>query len=90
MITMAVFIEGALFGDINRGTIAVTTLPGALQVDIVMRLRREDYLLGKSPINCLILEDRYMLAVLSTGQSAQAALGYPAANFIDPAAVGML
>jgi hypothetical protein len=88
---MAVLQDGYLTPDQNLGTVAVTTQPGAIQIDIVMRMNRADYLLGKSPIECLSLEDRYIPALVQgTGQTRQQALGYQPANFIDIADIQMI
>jgi hypothetical protein len=84
-------VQGDIVQDINRGTVAITTLPGAIQADVVLRMNRVDFLKGKSPIECLSLEDRYLFALLqSTGQSIQHGLGYEPANFIDPADIQMI
>jgi hypothetical protein len=88
---MALIQDGYLAVDNNLGTVAVTILPGAMQVDMVLRLNRSDFLEGKSPIECLELEDRYIIALVqATGQSIQEGLGYQPANFIDPADVLMV
>jgi hypothetical protein len=70
--------------DNNLGTVAITLLPGAMQVDVVMRMSRADFLRGRPPIKCLDLEDRYIISVSqAVGQTVQQALGYEAANFIS-------
>lgn len=77
--------------DNNLGTIAMTMLDGAVQFDVIMRENRESYLDGKSSINSLDLQDRYLiLKVEGTDLTAQEGLGYLPANFIDLSDVGML
>jgi hypothetical protein len=84
-------VQGDIVQDINRGTVAITILRGAIQADVVLRMNREDFLKGKSPIECLNLEDRYLFALLEgTSQSIQHGLGYEPANFINPADIQML
>lgn len=88
---MAIPEGGYLTTDNNLGTVAMTMLPGAVQFDVILRQSRPAYLAGKSPIESQDLEDRYIVALSqSTGQTRQQALGYQAANFINPADVGML
>lgn len=83
--------EGYIATDQNLGTVAITILPGAMQVDIILRLNREDFLKGLSPINCLNLEDIYLPTyVLAGNQTLQSALGYEATNFIDTADITMV
>jgi hypothetical protein len=88
---MAILQDGYLTVDNNLGTVAITTLPGAFQADVVLRMNRSDYLKGKPPHECLNLEDRFIVALVqATGQSIQQGLGYQPANFIDPANVEMI
>jgi hypothetical protein len=68
--------------DQNLGAVAVTvnqSSQGAIQIDGVIRLNRSMYLAGDGLLECLALQDRY--------SPAQAELGYPACNFVDPAAI---
>jgi hypothetical protein len=88
---MAIFQSGYLTVDNNLGSVAITTLPGAIQADVILRMNRKSFLEGKPPHECLDLEDRFIAALVqSTGQSLQQGLGYQPANFIDPADVEMI
>jgi hypothetical protein len=88
---MALLQNGYLAVDNNLGTVAITTLPGAFQADVVLRMNRSDFLKGKSPLECLNNEDRFIVALVqATGQSIQQGLGYQPANFINPVDVEMI
>jgi hypothetical protein len=85
------FQQDYLTVDNNLGTVAITILPGAMQVDLALRMNRGDFFKGKPAHGCLNLEDRYILDVVQTiGQTVQQGLGYEAANFIDIASIRMI
>lgn len=68
--------------DHNYGTVALTVNQadqGAIQIDGVLRLNTDLYLAGASLLECLTLQNRFNIF--------QALLGYPACNFVDPAAI---
>jgi hypothetical protein len=84
-------INGSLAVDQNLGTVAITPQIGAIQIDVVMRMNRDDFLSGKSPIECQNLEDRYVMgAAEDSDQTLQQALGYQPTNFIDFADILMV
>ncbi len=68
--------------DHNYGVVAITVNQadqGAIQIDGVLRFNQELYLAGAGLLECLTLQNRYNVY--------QDFLGYPACNFVDPAAI---
>jgi hypothetical protein len=68
--------------DHNYGTVAITVNQadqGAIQIDGVLRINSDLYLAGAGLLECLTLQNRYNIY--------QIFLGYPACNFVDPAAI---
>jgi hypothetical protein len=90
---MAIKIGGSIVPDVNLGTAALTIINGelgAIQIDGVLRLNREKYIRGEGLLECLALEDRYLVGFADPGDETttyQEALGYSPVNFVDPAAI---
>jgi hypothetical protein len=89
---MALQLYQQIFPDTNLGGVGMTVIQSgegsssAIQIDGGLRLNRQKYLNGEGLLACLELEDRYLLGMVD-GITYQQALGYPAANFIDPNAI---